>query len=738
MKTKLAVLGSVVVLLLAGLLCSASVVSAAKHKRLNYRIIKHGRKYDVVRGHGRTLKVYRHASYASGRGGARYKILMRRPKSIVLRRVARTVGRVPGNTTISVGVPSLPGLPSSASSSQPNNLPASGNDGQTITRWSADSRKFPQWWMVDLGSTTTVTGVQTDWHQANKRAYRYRVETSLDGVTFTTAKDRTRNQMKGVTTDAMNVYARYVRIQVVGASASGAVASANEITIYTDPDTPPLTPPETPPPAPMPTPAPTPAAPPSSAPTPIPAPTVSPTRIPTPTPTPTVVPPSTPTPLPTPTSSGISVTDFGARGDGVTDCTNAVLAAIATAKGQPVNFPAGTYYLASTLAVPDGSHLAGPHGTGPDSSAWLKGAVIYNSHSSFCDLKIGDKGKNGILNGMNATKTDFMRCQFRGGGIANGVAPMRFGNGLNSASHITFTDCNIERNLGDWETNGVHNWNNVIWYEQVSSLRGSHMEYIRFTRCHFGVSNGRTDIARNIGSPRANVELWNDDGGGNAVRHGWHHVWFTDCIFEAADTFTFNAPSAVYKGAHSDAYLTIDGCILKGGGVARSTFAYGIAMEGVNHWTINNCDIYPAWSYCLSNITSVGVDAHDWAVTNNRFHFDDYSKGGLTTRSNEAAILLQGTNGSFTGNSIANSEGSYYLLWLGDYYNSSWAMNCTVSGNTFHERRPVASDIGAISNATGCTVVNNTFRTEAGRSPTILKQGSNPNTSVANNTFLHN
>lgn len=291
MKIKLAVLSTLLVLLLAALLCSTAMAAAAKHKALRYRIIKHARAYDVVRRHDRTLIVRDGARYVKARDAKRYKVVARQRRFIILRRVSTTPARVPGNTSISSGTALPVNLPATASSSQWGNAPALGNDGKSTTHWSASSKKYPQWWMVDLGSATTVTGVRTDWYQGSKRAYRYRVETSLDGVTFVTAADRSKNRTRGVTTDAMNATARYVRLQVLGSSVGSARASVNEVTIYAA-----VAP--TPDPSPSPTPSATPTATPSATPTPTPEPTAIP---PTPTPTPTFSPSPTPTPTPTQT-----------------------------------------------------------------------------------------------------------------------------------------------------------------------------------------------------------------------------------------------------------------------------------------------------------------------------------------------------------------------------------------------------------------------------------------------------
>ena len=379
----------------------------------------------------------------------------------------------------------------------------------------------------------------------------------------------------------------------------------------------------------------------------------------------------------------------------------------------------------------------GPSGAGPASTAWLKGAVVYNSNSIFSDLKIGDAAKNGVSNGSGASNTSFTRCQFRGGGTVAYRAPMYFGGGTNSCDHITFTDCNIERNLGE-AGSFASGWNNVLWLEDPSRRDGAHMEYITFTRCHFGVDNGRRDIARSIGSPRANVELytWN----GAAVRYGYHNVTFQDCIFEAADSFTIDIPCDDFNGVQTDSYVTLDGCTIYGGGV-RSGFNFpdAIVIEGPNYVTVNDCDIYPARNVTLSTLDYNGFGCDNWQITNNRFHLDDYTHGGINARSSEPAIVLRG-QGTFAGNTIHNSSGGYYLLWLGNYYDTpaGGLHDSTITGNHFHELRSTANPMGALWNVTNSTVTGNTFQTAAASGPSFdYSNSGNTGTTVKDNVFLH-
>jgi hypothetical protein len=248
----------VLVVLAAGL-CSASSASAAHHKTLRYRIVGHGHTYDKVRRHHKVLRVRHHERYVMVRGAPRYRVVGRTRRAILLRKAPAAVIRASKNTVIRNGTPVSVGLSSSASCAQPERPAPAANDGQGSTCWAAESRTYPQWWMVDLGAETPVAGVAADWYDAAKRAYRYRIETSLDGATFTTVADRSSNVTKGATTDALAVTARYVRVQVLGVSAGDGEAAASEITVYAE-----ATPPPQPSPEPTPsatgTPAPSPTA----------------------------------------------------------------------------------------------------------------------------------------------------------------------------------------------------------------------------------------------------------------------------------------------------------------------------------------------------------------------------------------------------------------------------------------------------------------------------------------------
>jgi hypothetical protein len=113
------------------------------------------------------------------------------------------------------------GKTASASTSQHANPASSANDGSLSTRWSAANGNYPQWWKVDLGASHSLTNAAINWYLSSSRYYQYKIETSPDDATYTTAVDKTGNTTVGDTSDNFNATARYVRVTVTFGSSSG-------------------------------------------------------------------------------------------------------------------------------------------------------------------------------------------------------------------------------------------------------------------------------------------------------------------------------------------------------------------------------------------------------------------------------------------------------------------------------------------------------------------------------------
>ena len=136
-----------------------------------------------------------------------------------------------GSQLARLSPPLSTGRPVSATAQQIGNEAVRAVDGTLTTRWSAPG--FPQSITVDLGALYPASNAMVVPYL--DRAYRYRIETSTDGVVWSLAVNRTTNTAGGSLVDnfaAGTVNLRYARLTVTGvyAAATGWV-SIQEFTV---------------------------------------------------------------------------------------------------------------------------------------------------------------------------------------------------------------------------------------------------------------------------------------------------------------------------------------------------------------------------------------------------------------------------------------------------------------------------------------------------------------------------
>ncbi len=116
-------------------------------------------------------------------------------------------------------------------SQQAGNGASQAVDNDETTRWSASN--YPQTLRVDLGKVYRLN--RTELAPYGNRAYRYKVEVSTDGTTYTQVVNKTGNTTGGsVLVDSFGaVSARYVRLTVTGAyNYTGGWVSVNEFKVF--------------------------------------------------------------------------------------------------------------------------------------------------------------------------------------------------------------------------------------------------------------------------------------------------------------------------------------------------------------------------------------------------------------------------------------------------------------------------------------------------------------------------
>jgi hypothetical protein len=121
-----------------------------------------------------------------------------------------------------------------ATSNEAANLPRYAVDGNRETRWAATSAGTSSI-TIDLERKYVLNRVNILWFNstATPRAYKYEVEASTDGQTYSSVVNRSGNTLQdGVEDSISNVVGRYVRVRVTGSTTGTAYPSIYEVELY--------------------------------------------------------------------------------------------------------------------------------------------------------------------------------------------------------------------------------------------------------------------------------------------------------------------------------------------------------------------------------------------------------------------------------------------------------------------------------------------------------------------------
>ncbi len=124
------------------------------------------------------------------------------------------------------------GKTATASSTLSNYQASKANDADTTSRWCASGASFPQWWKVDLGQSYSIAGTSLTFAPSGS-SFKYKIEASADGTTFTTITDKSSANYSGSQNDNFTTTARYIRITFTGSGTSD-WASLSNVKVYTD------------------------------------------------------------------------------------------------------------------------------------------------------------------------------------------------------------------------------------------------------------------------------------------------------------------------------------------------------------------------------------------------------------------------------------------------------------------------------------------------------------------------
>lgn len=168
-----------------------------------------------------------------------------------VRQLRIVIDRSDGNRSFdaaSFGVPTLAcsgelptplseGKPATASSSEGAATPARAVDAKLHTNWLCNPAQCagkPAWLQVDLGAARAVSGIRVTPYHADRRSYRYTVEGSVDGITYTPIAAKTADSPQ---TDVGDWYPasgsfRYVRVTGTGNTSNAYTLHLQELAVY--------------------------------------------------------------------------------------------------------------------------------------------------------------------------------------------------------------------------------------------------------------------------------------------------------------------------------------------------------------------------------------------------------------------------------------------------------------------------------------------------------------------------
>jgi hypothetical protein len=118
--------------------------------------------------------------------------------------------------------------PTKASSEAPGHLARYGDDGDDSTAWLPQDGDANPWWEVDLERGVTMSSCKIDFPAAGD--YRYKIETSSDGMTWAMASDQTKGG-RGNTTVKIDKFPRNTSGHMVRVTFMGNPAGISELEI---------------------------------------------------------------------------------------------------------------------------------------------------------------------------------------------------------------------------------------------------------------------------------------------------------------------------------------------------------------------------------------------------------------------------------------------------------------------------------------------------------------------------
>lgn len=385
----------------------------------------------------------------------------------------------------------------------------------------------------------------------------------------------------------------------------------------------------------------------------------------------------------------VSVKDFGATGDGVTNDYTAVLNALTAGKGKAVYFPAGTYLLNSSITM----------------------------DSTFSNTDIyGDGAGTIIKTGSAATQATFYIR-----GVSNmSIRSLKFDGNSATQSSVNARLVLVDRdasNLSFYDVWFFNSYSDNVFLTWTSGFNP--INTVNFTDCRFDT------VAL---FPRSNVQLWNTE---NITFQGCYFTnWQYDAIAVNFFTLTVNGglivDSCYFQNTNSDLFaiefVANDSSPgdkfyrIKNVNISNNVFDANnkptLGASGISGWADYVSIVGNTWRRSDSGTWRQGIEAagNYWTISNNVL--------------DDSRIVFTATTGASSGTNYIVTNNSVRVVGGTERYGIQFGYNGTFDGVV------VANNIVEMIGVTG----PNTGAINAGTYsfPAVLT-----NTRVTNNIFSH-